>query len=180
MTDVNASARLAELKSGCTLEQALALFDDLPTVRSTELTGRWKGAELPTGHPMDGLLTASGWYGKQFDGPEDVHPLLFSADGEVFAVDPRKLPVGVADRLPLGAVDRVRKALPVLRPALRTRKPRARLRDVEYRGKVSAAMVYDHLPIIDNFRRVDEDTLLGAMDQRGAEQPYFFLLYRER
>jgi len=27
---------------------------------------------------------------------------------------------------------------------------------------------------------VDEDTLLGAMDQRGAEQLYFFVLRRER
>src|SRR5690606_40957556 len=96
-----------------------------PTRRSSDL------------QPGEGVRPASGWYGKRFDGPEDVHPLLFSAEGEVFAVDPRKLPVGVADRLPLGAVDRVRKALPVLRPALRTRKPRARLRDVEYRGKRS-------------------------------------------
>jgi hypothetical protein len=25
------------------------------------------GTDLATGHPMDGLLEASGWYGKQFD-----------------------------------------------------------------------------------------------------------------
>jgi len=180
MADLDAAARLTELQAGCTPDDALALFDALPTVRSVDLTGRWTGSELRTGHPMDGLLTASGWYGKQFDSTEDVHPLLFSADGEVFAVEPRKLPVAVADRIPLPVMERVRRALPVLRPVLRTRKPRARLRDVEFRGKVSAAMIYDHLPIIDVFRRVDEDTLLGAMDQRGAEQLYFFVLRRER
>ena len=44
-------------------------------------------------------------------------------------------------------------------------------------GKVSAAMIYDHLPIIDIFRRVDEDTLLGVMDMRGLADPYFFIGY---
>lgn len=41
-------------------------------------------------------------------------------------------------------------------------------------------MVYDHLPIIDVFRRVDEHTLLGVMDQRDAPQPYFFTLRLDR
>ncbi len=65
-----------------------------------------------------------------------------------------------------------------LKPAIRTKKHRARLRAVEHRGVVTAAMVYDHLPIIDVFRRVDADTLLGVMDLRGAE-PYFFILQRD-
>ena len=39
-------------------------------------------------------------------------------------------------------------------------------------------MSYDHLPIIDLFRRVDERTLLGCMDLRGAP-PYFFVLEAE-
>src|SRR5690606_21055417 len=77
MADLDAAARLTELQAGCTPDDALALFDALPTVRSVDLTGRWTGSELRTGHPMDGLLTASGWYGKQFDSTEDVHPLLF-------------------------------------------------------------------------------------------------------
>lgn len=66
----------------------------------------------------------------------------------------------------------------MLRHVVGTRKPRARLRDVEHRGVVSAAMVYDHLPIIDHFRAVDDDTLLGVMDMRGAP-PYFFILSRD-
>jgi hypothetical protein len=41
-------------------------------------------------------------------------------------------------------------------------------------------MIYDHLPIIDIFRRVDEDTLLGVMDMRGLADPYFFILRRDR
>lgn len=173
-------ARLSELEAGCTLEQALALFDELPAVRAEDLKGRWKGSEVPTGNPLDGLLTASGWYGKQFDDTESVHPLLFSAPGgDVFAVDPRRVPLSLADKVPAQAVEKGRKLLGVLEPALRTSKPRARLRNVEYRGKVGAAMVYDHLPIIDHFRAASPDALLGVMDLRGADQPYFFALRRD-
>ncbi len=80
--------------------------------------------------------------------------------------------------VPVPVVERARAALGVLRPALRTSKHRARLRSVEHRGVVTAAMVYDHLPIIDFFRRVDADTLLGVMDLRGSA-PYYFVLTRD-
>jgi hypothetical protein len=173
------AAELARLEPACSTDEALALFDSLPPVRSEEITGRWRGRELRTGHPMDGLLEASGWYGKQFDGVDAVHPLLFrTPGGEIFPVDPRRVPLGLAARVPASAVERGKGLLGVLKPALRTRKPRARLRDLEHRGVVTAAMVYDHLPIIDVFRRVDDDTLLGVMDLRGAP-PYFFVLARD-
>ena len=48
----------------------------------------------------------------------------------------------------------------------------------EYRGVVSATMCYDRLPIHDAFRRVDDVTVLGVMDLRGAP-PYVFLLERD-
>ena len=57
-------------KKRCTTDQALEFFDELPAVAAQEITGRWRGSELATGHPLDGLLAASGWYGKQFDGPD--------------------------------------------------------------------------------------------------------------
>ncbi|MFG3615276.1 DUF4334 domain-containing protein [Nocardia sp. NPDC047654] len=163
-----------------TTQEAWALFDRLPAAPVEEITtGRWRGEELHTGHPMDGVLVASGWYGKQFDGPDHVHPLLFISGGEVFPIDPRRVPLGLAGRVPLSGVRALRKLLPALAPALRTRKPTARLRAVEYRGVTSAAMVYDHLPIIDHFRRADEHTLLGVMDLRGMAEPYFFVLHRD-
>ena len=170
------AGRLAALQGGCTSAQACALFDQLPVVVAEEITGRWKGSELPTGHPFDGLLSASGWYGKQFDDPETVHPLLFSSSGEIFAVDPRKMPLALAGRVPLSVVAAAGKLLNVLQPVLRTTRPLARLRNLEYRGKASAALIYDHWPVIDVFRRVDEHTLLGVMDQRDVDQPYFFVL----
>ena len=46
-------------------------------------------------------------------------------------------------------------------------------------GTSGAAMVYDDIPVIDHFRRLDDTTLLGAMDQRGSDQTYFFLLEKD-
>ncbi|WP_280507982.1 DUF4334 domain-containing protein [Nocardia flavorosea] len=165
---------------GCTVAQAWEIFDSLPAAPVAEVTtGRWRGDELPTGHPMDGTLTESGWYGKQFDAPDRVHPLLFTDErGTVFAVDPRRVPLSLAGKFPARWLRPVRNRLRALAPLLRTRKPTARLRDIEYRGVVSAAMVYDHLPIIDHFRRVDDEILLGVMDMRGLSEPYFFVLRR--
>jgi len=170
---------LSDLEPACTLKEALAYYDSLPAVRAEEITGRWKGRELRTDHPMDGLLEVTGWYGKQFDGVNEVHPLLFTgADGDVFSVDPRRVPLGTAEKLPIGAVAKARTAMPVIKPVVRTKKPRARLRNMEHRGVVTASMIYDHLPIIDSFRRASEDTLLGVMDMRQNPRPYFFILQR--
>lgn len=172
--------QLTALEPACSREAALALFDSLAPVPTTALTGRWHGRELATGHELDGLLVASGWYGKQFDGVDRVHPLLFrDPAGEIFAVDPKRVPLGLVGKVPGSVVERGRGLLGVLKPALRTRGYRARLRAVEHRGVVTTAMVYDHLPIIDVFRRVDDDTVLGLMDYRNFPDPYFFVLVRE-
>ena len=40
-------------------------------------------------------------------------------------------------------------------------------------------MIYDNLPIIYCFRRIDGDRLLGIMDEKGVAQPYVFLLERD-
>jgi hypothetical protein len=37
----------------------------------------------------------------------------------------------------------------------------ARLRMVEYRRVLTATMVYNDLPICDDFRKVDDDTVMG-------------------
>jgi hypothetical protein len=174
------TARLATLETCCDTEQALAFFDALPTVSAAEITGRWKGRELRTGHPWDGLLTASGWYGKQFGGPDAVHPLVYrTARGVLFPVDPGRIPLSVAVHVPVIAVSAARRLLDVAMPLLRASGPRARLRDLRHRGKISAALVYDQRPIIDVFRRVDDATLLGLMDMRGLPRPYFFVLTRD-
>ena len=69
--------------------------------------------------------------------------------------------------------------LPWLAPLVATRRSAARLRSTLYRGQVSAAMLYDHQPIVDVFRRLDPERLLGVMDCKGMARPFFFVLRRE-
>ncbi|MBA9003576.1 DUF4334 domain-containing protein [Thermomonospora cellulosilytica] len=54
----------------------------------------------------------------------------------------------------------------------------ARLREVSFRGTVSAAMIYDQRPIIDHFRRVTDDLVVGAMDAKGQPDILYFHLTR--
>jgi hypothetical protein len=160
-------------------EQAFRLFDSCPAVAVDELTGRWRGSGLPTGSPLDGLLEAYGWYGKEFVDAETVHPLLFG-DGTGRPVNPALIPIAVLrDRPAVAAHPLVRTAFSAVRPLLTTRRPKARLRAVDHRGVVTAAMVYDALPIIDVFRRLSADSVLGLMDRRGLTAPFFFVLRRD-
>lgn len=40
----------------------------------------------------------------------------------------------------------------------------ASLWNVEFRGEVTATMVYDDMPVFDHFKRVGDDTLMGVMN----------------
>jgi hypothetical protein len=177
------SAFDAALRAGrLPADEALALFDSLGTLETADLRGPWIGAEFPTGHPLDGVLAAWHWHGKRFDGDEDVHPLVMrSRRGGLWHLDPRwaNLALPLLVRWPwLKSPAAGRLAWPVL-PLLATRASRARLRMLEHRGRLTAAMLYDDLPAHDVFRRVDAGTVLGAMDWKGLASPLFFVLRRE-
>lgn len=164
-------------------EEALEIFDGLEPVDTDFLLGAWKGAGFPTGHALDGLLEAYHWHGKRFENTEHVHPLVFSSlGGGTVSVNPVLVMPGLSlvDHLPFlksRFAGRIFQAFLLL---FATRRSRARLRLTSYRGKVSATMIYDHLPINDVFRKIDENTVLGLMDLKGVEQPFFFVLRRER
>lgn len=173
-------AELQEMQRGTNTAAALEFFDASRPVEVVEVMGAWRGSGLPTGHRLDGLLEAFGWHGKRYGSADDAHPLVFDEEDGTFCVNPGLVPMGLvlqAHRLlrtPLGT----RIGTTALR-AMRTTKPRARLRMMEFRGAVTATMVYDQLPIHDHLRAVDEDTLVGAMDLRHTAQPFFFVLRRE-
>ena len=170
-----------------TTTAALELFDSRPAVDPQAMIGTWHGAELPTGHPLDGMLAASGWWGKAFLDPETVHPLLFpTSDGTaLWPLNPGlAFPgLGVATKVPALKRQNFTGAIATLKPALRARGAKARLRTTRYRDVDSATMIYDQLPINDVFRRLDDsagaETLIGAMDLRGIKAPYFFVLQRD-
>ncbi|MEM6256257.1 MAG: DUF4334 domain-containing protein [Cyanobacteria bacterium P01_D01_bin.156] len=163
-----------------TTEKAFQLFDSLAPVTLDFMLGRWQGSDLHTDHPMDGLLEASNWYGKEFIDIETVHPLLFlDPQGEIIKVAPQPLAMKWGLKLPGLKSDLMQPLLGLTTSLLKTEESQARLRMMEYRSKVSATMIYDYLPINDAFRKVDDDTLLGVMDYKESPQPFFFILRRD-
>ena len=139
------------------LHTACKLFDSLETVDLEFLLGTWKGRDFHTGHPLDGLLKKLKWYGKAFHDADNVDPLLFEiTKGKVIAIDP----------VPFMTKQKLTEATG----------GEARMRMVEFRGKASATIIYDHLPIHDHLRKVTDNLLFGMMDLKGDTQPFFFLL----
>ena len=167
------------LHDGATQEEAFSLFDQLETLDMNEIWGLWKGEEITTGHPFEGLLQASGWYGKKFIDEEHVHPLVMQrGNGDLYSINPAFIPLNLPfDKIPKKLIT---PAMKILRPVLKTKKSAARLRLIKYRGKISVAMVYDKKGIIDIFRKVEADTLLGIMDikELQSDKSYFFVLRR--
>lgn len=162
-----------------TTQDALQLFDSLESVEIDFMIGHWKGEGFHTNHPMDGLLEAYRWYGKRFESPEDVHPLVFSTlRGGLASVNPAFM--GPALRVPMPKSAMMGRIFQIFMPLVTTSRSRARLRMTSYRGKSSATMIYDQLPINDVFRKIDQDTVFGIMDLKGMQSPFFFILRRER
>jgi len=160
-----------------TANDAISIFSGLEPVTIGFMLGQWKGFEIITGHPIDGLLEPSGWYGKLFENPENAHPLLIHTLNKkrLFAINPRYIPLGI--KIPKNNM--LKFFIAILKPILKTKKSKARIRMIEYRGKVTGSMVYDEKGIFDHFAKINENTMLGAMDLKGAANPYFFVLERD-
>lgn len=169
--------------AGCSgPDEALAWFDALAAVEAEEMLGAWAGRGFPTGHPLDGVLEACQWHGKRFDAIDEAHPLVFRGrGGGLVQVRPAWVfpAVPLVLRFPALKSPQLGRLAAWMLPLLATRRARARLRMLRFRGVVSAAMLYDELPIADVFRRIDDDNVLGLMDLKGMPQPFFFLLQRE-
>lgn len=167
-------------KGKISTDEALKLFDELDTVDLKFMMGKWKGSGFHTNHPMDGLLEAFNWYGKEFVDSDNVHPLLFlDGNNKIFKVTPNPTAMNLALRFTVPKNKAIKLLFKVMNLMLKTEKSKARIRMMEYRQKISATMIYDNLPIHDIFRKVDDNTVLGLMDFKGMKQPFFFLLNRD-
>lgn len=160
-----------------TTNDAISIFSRLEPVTVEFMLGQWRGFEIITGHPIEGLLESSGWYGKLFENQENAHPLLMHTLNKkrLFAINPRYIPLGI--NFPKKNI--LKFFIAILKPILKTKKSKARIRMIEYRGKVTGTMVYDEKGIFDHFAKINENTMLGAMDLKGAANPYFFVLERD-
>ena len=172
-------SRDASLPLRLTQTQANELFDSLAPVRTDELRGLWQGREVFAGHPLEGLLSTCGWYGKRFDDDERVFPMVFArSNGTTFYANPARMPLSAGlNGLPKPLI---RLLFRCAYPWVATRTSGARLRTVEFRGVVSACMIYDRLAVMDIFRRLNDNTLLAIMDLKGdtSGKTFFFQLYR--
>ncbi len=179
-TPPDAERRLRAHRHGTSAAAALELLDTLPAVPVPLLTGRWHGAGWHTGHPWDGLLEAYGWWGKEFVDPETVRPLLVrDPAGDPYPINPAVAPVAAINALPgLLRHPVVGAGFRLLRPLLGSRRATGRLRVVEHRGTPTAALLYDRVPIVDAFRYVTDDLVVGAADIRGQDRPLLFVLRR--
>jgi hypothetical protein len=124
----------------------------LPAVPASELIGTWKGGEFVTGHRFEGTLAKIGWYGKTFTSLTEVAPLVCRDASGELYVNSELAGGG------------------------------ASLWMVEFRGEVTATMVYDGKPVLDHFKRVDERTVLGVMNGKGVQDGdrfYYFFLERD-
>ncbi len=169
------------LQAGTTTDRALAFYDTLDPVELDVMWGRWHGSGFATQHRMDGLLEAYGWYGKVFHSPDQVDPMLFkNRQDQMIRVNPERIPLWLlTSNFPAPKSALAGRLFSRLLPLLKTQKPKAHLRMTEFRGKVSATMIYNQLPIHDIFRKVDDNTLLGIMNLVGMTQPFFFVLKRD-
>jgi len=93
----------------------------------------------------------------------------------LYAINPFLILLG--RRLPKTKL--LRLAMAFLKPILKTNISKARMRMIKYRGKITGTMVYDQKGIMDHFAKIDENTMLGVMEMKGAKKPYFYVLERD-
>jgi hypothetical protein len=119
------------------------------------MIGEWKGGEFNTGHRANGFMNRLNWYGKTFHSADDAKPLV-CLDADGNKFSNTEAMNGEAS-----------------------------LWMEEFRGEVTASMVYDGAPVHDHFKKVDENTVIGIMNGKSALDntsgtPRFLYFYLER
>lgn len=56
----------------------------------------------------------------------------------------------------------------------------ARLREMVFKGVVSTGLIYDKQPILDYFRKINDDLIVGFGESKGPTPDFFFYLSREK
>ncbi|WP_129843399.1 DUF4334 domain-containing protein [Streptomyces sp. RFCAC02] len=151
-----ARKRLNELRSareGVSSDELDRIWACLEPVPAAEILGRWRGEVFATGHGLHRELVGRRWYGKSFNSLHDAKPLICYDEKGRLFSD-----------VELGRGE-------------------ASLWNIEFRGEVTATMVYDGRAAFDHFKRVDDVTLMGIMNGKAEfvlhnGQHFYFLLER--
>ncbi|MCG5432940.1 DUF4334 domain-containing protein [Mycobacterium sp. MYCO198283] len=113
-------------------------WSTLTPVTIDDMIGEWRGGEFHTGHPANGFMNRLNWFGKTFVSATDAKPLV--------CLD--------ADGNRFSNTEAM--------------KGEASLWMEEFRGEVTATMVYDGRPVHDHFKRIDDHAVMGIMNGKGA------------
>jgi hypothetical protein len=113
------------------------------------MIGEWKGGEFDTGHRANGFMKRLNWFGKTFHSASDAKPLV------CLDADGNKF----SDTEAING--------------------EASLWMEEFRGEITASMVYDGKPVHDHFKKIDDNAVVGIMNGKGAvvdgRYLYFYL-----
>ncbi|MDF2828184.1 MAG: hypothetical protein K0R01_1467 [Mycobacterium sp.] len=115
-----------------------AFWDTLEPTTIDFMIGEWQGGEFQTGHRANGFMKRLNWFGKTFVSAAEAKPLV-CLDADGNKFSNTEAMNGEAS-----------------------------LWLEEFRGEVTASMVYDGKPVHDHFKKVDDDTVLGIMNGKGA------------
>lgn len=169
------------VRSATSTGEALRFFDSLQAVPLEMMAGLWKGAELKTNHTFNGKLKNLGWFGKAFITADRVHPLVFKSHNEkLFSLNTKLISPGLMKIISIRNVEFLKPFIRKSNILLKTNRPSARLRMTHFRGVATTTMIYDFLPINDIFKKIDQDTVMGLMDMRDMEEPFFFILKKQK
>jgi hypothetical protein len=102
------------------------------------MIGEWRGGGFNNGHRINSLLTRANWFGKTINSPTDVQPIV-CLDENGTKFSNVKLSKGEAS-----------------------------LWLEEFRGEVTATMVYDGQPIHDHFKKIDDTAVMGIMNGKAG------------
>jgi hypothetical protein len=132
-----------------------ALWATLEPASVDFMIGEWKGGEFNTGHRANGFMNRLNWFGKTFHSADDAKPLV-CLDADGNKFSNTEAMNGEAS-----------------------------LWMEEFRGEVTASMVYDGQPVHDHFKKVDENTVIGIMNGKKAVDttsgsPRYLYFYLER
>jgi hypothetical protein len=154
MTNELARKMFTELKErpGQILDAELdAFWATLKPATVDFMIGEWKGGEFDTGHRMNGGLEKARWFGKTFNSASDVKPLICLDDAG-----------NKFSNVEMGNGE-------------------ASLWMEEFRGEVTATMVYDGQPIHDHFKAIDPNAVMGIMNGKNVlDGGRYFYFYLER
>ena len=120
-------------------------FAQLTPITTDDMIGKWRGGCIKAGSPFEFLLKKTL--------PIHWHGKTFKNVNAVSALVMNVLGAKIA--------------LPFFGSAI--------IREIKFREKTSVSMIYNYLPIIDHFRRIDDNTLMGVMTIKDRVEVYFYL-----